>query len=79
MTVNFKLVRLYPNGDRNRDRPSLEELPVQVAYNLEMRPGCAMFLDGLCIYKGIKGSISNEQIEAFSRKLLSEMEKSRDR
>lgn len=69
--TTFKLIRLYPNGQRTQDSPTLRELPDQIAYNMTNRFGCAMFLNGMCIYKGT--SIPDIQIEKFSETLLIEM------
>ena len=71
MTTDFKLIRLYPNGQRKQDHPTFNELADQIGYNMTHRFGCAMFLDGLCIYKGL--SIPDDQLKKFSETLLEEM------
>jgi hypothetical protein len=54
-----RLLRVYPNGDRrpwvypsaefSREYRDVEDWK---NYNMVFRPGCALLVDGKCIYKG---------------------------
>jgi hypothetical protein len=57
---------LYPSGDYRRNVVRPEHRESHIGYNILMRPGRALILDGEVIYRG---SVSPEVIEAFLSKV----------
>jgi hypothetical protein len=46
-------IGVYPNGDYKTNGVSSENLAVHIWYNISMRPGRTLYVDGALIYKGI--------------------------
>lgn len=62
-------IGLYPNGDYVINGVLPEDLESHIDYNKRYRYGRALLLDGECIYKG---TLSNEQIDIFERRIVDE-------
>ncbi len=53
MTTKFHHTRgVYPDGSYKDNGVLPELLEKHIEYNKTMRPGRALFVDGVCIYKG---------------------------
>lgn len=45
-------MRVYNSGNRTHNGVLPEDLKLHTDYNLTMRPGCAFFVDGVCLAMG---------------------------
>ncbi len=52
---------VYPSGDFVDNGIASEHLAAHIAYNLLMRPGRALIVDGFCISQGL--SVSQELVD----------------
>lgn len=59
-------VGLYPNGDYKVNGVEAEHFLGHLAYNRKFRPGRALFVDGICVLKGI--GITDDELDAFVEK-----------
>lgn len=70
MTIH-QSVRVY-NSDTKEDPirtyngVAPEDLKEHIGYNTTMRPGCALFIDGKCVYEGY---LTKERCERIERQL----------
>jgi len=44
---------VYTNGDYKDNGVSSEQLARHIQFNIIMRPGRALFVDGFCLYDGV--------------------------
>jgi len=63
-------VGLYRDGSFKINGVKSERLASHIQYNLDNRPGRALFMDGICIHDG---NLDVEKIVAFEEKLTSDM------
>lgn len=45
-------VGVYPNGSMKTNGVDAKHLKDHIQYNLDYRPGRALFVDGVCVYEG---------------------------
>jgi len=62
----YSSVGVYPNGEIVTNGVSEYNLLTHIGYNVFYRPGRALFIDGICVHKGL---LSLEDIEKY-RKLI---------
>lgn len=62
-------IGVYNNGDRVINGVPSENLAFHLKYNIFLRPGRALFLDGHCIHRGY---LSKERVEAIETELKGE-------
>lgn len=54
---------VYANGDRKHNGVAATDLEAHIDYNLKMRPGRALFVDGKCVHRGYLTEGQCKQIE----------------
>ena len=59
-------VGVYKDGSMKSNGVKSEDLANHLSYNLTMRRGRALFLDGFCIHQG---NLSNDELEDAKTKL----------
>lgn len=47
---------VYPDGSYKDNGVCCKNLAQHISYNLKFRPGRALILDGICVYKGLNVS-----------------------
>lgn len=57
---------VYANGDRKHNGVPSENLALHIAYNVRLRFGRALFVDGICIHTGY---LSREEADAIETEL----------
>lgn len=57
-------IGVYANGDMKLNGVKEENLEQHIEYNLENRPGRALFVDRICKNKG---NLSNEQVKFYEK------------
>lgn len=60
-------IRHYPNGHPVHNAVLDEHLETHIKYNTDMRPGTALFIDGVCVKTGI--GISEARCEEIEDEL----------
>lgn len=59
-------VGIYPNGDRVYNGVDIEDLVLHMNYNLQARPGRALFIEAVCFHKG---SLTEDQTVSIENEL----------
>lgn len=59
-------IGVYANGDYKSNGVESKNLAGHIQYNIKLRPGRALFVDGLCIHKGY---LSTEECERLEQEL----------
>jgi hypothetical protein len=67
---SYSFIRVYNNGDENRSVVYGFDLFEEISYNIAFRFGCALFIDGICVYDGY---LSDERCETLQLKFLKEI------
>lgn len=58
-------IGVYPNGSYKTNGVSSENLATHIWYNMRLRPGRSLYVDGVLIYRGI--GISDELVELWGK------------
>lgn len=64
MTIHTT-IGVYPNGDCKVNGVDSEHLESHIQYNKDFRVGRALFVDGVCVYKGF---VDESVLEAWKEK-----------
>lgn len=64
--VNHVTVGVYPSENFKVNVVKPEHLEGHIEYNVTLRPGRALFVDGKCKYKG---SLNDEKVEKWEKKI----------
>lgn len=67
----YTTVGVYRNQDYKVNGVEIDRLPAHVAYNLDYRPGRALFVNGICIYHG---SLSVDEVLEWEKKITEDRE-----
>lgn len=62
-------VGVYNNDEHVRNGVDEEDLHSHIQYNINKRPGRALFVDGKCVHQGYLGK---ERCEAWEKKIIDE-------
>lgn len=68
-------IGLYPNGEFKMNGVKPEDLQGHIEYNKQWRWGRALFVDGICVFKGL--GISEEQIKIHEQLFKSDKYKAK--
>lgn len=60
----YSTIGVYANGDQKSNGVAAKDLLDHIAYNLQMRPGRAFFLEGRCLNQGY---LSDEKIQELEK------------
>lgn len=58
---------VYPNGQFKNNGVESKNIASHIWYNMSLRPGRALFVDGICLYEGI--NVSKELLDKHEKEL----------
>jgi hypothetical protein len=64
----YNSTRHYPNGPPTVNKVLKEHITDHVTYNVSYRPGCSLFIQGICVYDSSPQCVG--QAEAWSQAIL---------
>ena len=59
----YSTIGVYPDGEKKFNGVASQDLGSHIVYNINNRPGRALFLEGRCIYRGFLDSETISKLE----------------
>lgn len=65
--ILFASIRVYPNGEKRYNGVKAEHLMGHIIYNMRMRFGCDLYIDGVLVYKSCVYLDTPERLQEIER------------
>lgn len=67
----YSTVGVYGNGECKVNGVKIENIPDHIKYNINMRPGRALFVNGICIHHGF---LRVDEVLKWQNKIMEDKE-----